>query len=194
MMKTGRTNFQAALITIHHDWEPTVQRMKKLISLKSNFTPEVFGKQADHYCMKALGTLSVHHHSEYWYKFSGPSINATMPWLKDLLLAMQDLEPDDGCISFLQGAAGGHVDLSDWKSALNYIFYSTDPTAYTWLKDNDQIEQHPSTVGSGWIIDTQKEHGVSNNGTRYNLSIHFKKDYDTVIDWFNSQHNLTFGS
>lgn len=191
----GKTNFyQSVPLIIHHDWQPTISRMEKLLTLEKHAKSEVYGT-ADHYLMKSLGTLSKHWDSKSWYRFAGPAINQTMPWINELLSYMSELCPDEGCISFLNGDGGAHIDLETDPSALNYIFHSTDPEAHTWLNDSNTTETHPSTVGSAWIIDTQKEHAVVNSGTRYSLSIHFKVDYQTVKRWFDNQtqNNLTFG-
>lgn len=195
-MKTGKTKFyQPVPLVIHHDWSPTIQKMKRLLPLEEHSTPEPFGT-ADHFPMKSLGTLSKHWDSKSWYRFAGPAINTTMPWLSNMLDYMRELQPDDGAISFLDGEAGAHIDNPTDPSALNYVFYNTDVNAHTWLKDGDTIETHPSTVGGAWIIDTQKEHGVINTGLRYSLSIHFKVDYQTIKKWFDkqTQETLTFGS
>ena len=180
---------------IHHDWIQTIDRVKKLLPLTEHVKSERHGN-ATHFLMKSLGTISEHWDSKSWYRVAGPSVEQTMPWIHDLLSCMAELQPDDSCISILDGAAESHIDLPEIPSALNYIFYTTDSEAHTWLKDGSVIETHPSTVGSAWIIDTQKEHGVVNNGIRYSLSIHFKADYQTIKQWFNSQtqSSLTFGS
>lgn len=194
-MKTGRTDLhQEVPLIINHDWTLTIAKMKKLLSLKKHSSAEAYGA-AKHYQMSSMGTLSEHSDSESWYRFSGNAVNQTMPWIKDLLERMQELQPDDGAISFLNGSAAGHIDLSTTPSALNYIFYSTDPDAHTWLNNGVDVETHSSNVGTAWIIDTQKEHGVANNGVRYSLSIHFKADYQTVKAWFDkqTQSSLTFG-
>jgi hypothetical protein len=193
---TGKTNFcQAVPLVIHHDWTQTINRMKKLLPLKEHTKSESHGN-ATHFLMKSLGTLSEHQDSKSWYRFAGSSIEQTMPWIDDLLSHMRELDPDDSCISFLDGTAAAHVDLSDIPSALNYIFYNTDTNAHTWLRDGSITETYPSTVGSAWIIDTQKEHGIVNDGIRYSLSIHFKADYQTTKKWFDNQtqSSLTFGS
>ena len=191
---TTGTNFQSVPLIIKHDWEPTIARMKKLIMLKDHAAVEPYGT-ADHYLMKSLGTLSDYWDSESWYRFSGLAINQTMPWINDLLKSMACLEPDDGALSFLTGDGGGHIDLPNAPSALNYIFYSTDPDANTWFLSDTVNECHPSTEGSAWIINTQTRHGIKNTGTRYSLSIHFKADYQTLKNWFadKTQQDLTFG-
>lgn len=193
-MKIGKTDLcQSVPLIIRHDWTQTIQRMQKLLMLQEQTNPESVGF-SEHYPMKALGTLSKHKLSKTWYRFSGPAVNKTMPWIDDLLFAMNELKPDAGSISFLEGEGGEHVDLKTSPAALNYVFYNTDPNAYTWLRNGDVVETHPSIVGSAWIIDTQKKHGVANTGTRYSLSIHFGVDYQTVKKWFDNQETLTFGT
>ena len=193
-MTTENINFQPVPLTIHHDWSLTINRMKKIMALEPKFTSSIFQEQSDHLDMKSLGNISRHRHSDCWYRLSGTAINATMPWLEDMLSVMKDIKPDGGCISFLQGNGGAHIDVPEFPSALNYVFYSTDPDAHTWFKNDDKLETHSSAVDSVWLINTQVEHGIANTGIRYSLSIHFEKDYNTVLDWFNSRPHLTFGS
>jgi hypothetical protein len=192
---TGKTSFyQAVPLVINHDWSVTIDRMQKFLALEKNAKMEPYGT-ADHFSLKSLGTLSKYWDSKSWYMFAGSGINQTMPWLGTMLSYMSELKPDNGAISFLDGEAGGHVDLSTDPAALNYIFYSTDPEANTWFQQADLYECHPSEIGSAWIIDTQIKHGVKNSGKRYSLSIHFGVDYPTVKNWFASktQQDLTFG-
>jgi hypothetical protein len=192
---TGKTNFcQAVPLVIYHDWSATISSMQKMIQLEKHADMEPYGP-ADHFLLKSLGVLSKHWDSKSWYKFAGPAISSTMPWLAGMLKYMSDLEPDDGSISFLNGDAGGHIDSVPDVAALNYIFYSTDSQANTWFQQDGMSECHNSDVGTAWIIDTQARHGVQNSGTRYSLSIHFKVDYSTVKNWFASktQQDLTFG-
>jgi hypothetical protein len=168
--------------------------MQKMIQLEKHADMEPYGP-ADHFSLKSLGVLSKHWDSKSWYKFAGPAISGTMPWLSNMLKYMSDLKPDDGAVSFLTGNAVGHIDAAPDFAALNYIFYSTDPAANTWFQRGNISECHNSDVGTAWIINTQARHGVENLGTRYSLSIHFKVDYSTVKNWFASktQQDLTFG-
>jgi hypothetical protein len=194
-MKMSGNNFQQVPLTIYQDWNQTLAAANKLLALKNHQSPESFG-QADHYSLKLLGNISEHIPSKSWFRISSHIINKTMPWLDQMLNMMRELKPDDGAISLLKGDGASHIDLPFIPSALNYIFYSTDPAAHTWICDNDLIEKHPSTVNSAWIIDTQKQHGIANNGTRYTLNIHFGVEYVTLRKWFNrqTQASLTFGS
>lgn len=194
-MTIGTSNYQQVALIINHDWSTTVDRAKKLLSLKKYQKPEEFGV-SDHYSLKSMGNISEHRPSKSWFRVSSYLVNQTMPWLDKLLETMKELEPDDSAISLLTGDATGHVDLPHLPSALNYIFHSTDPNAYTWIRNNNQTQTHPSTVGSAWIIDTQQEHGIVNTGLRYTLNIHFGVDYAAVKQWFDKQNpeTLTFGT
>jgi hypothetical protein len=195
MTMSGKTSYQQVPLTIYHDWTSTIECANKLMALKKNQQPEQFGL-SDHYSLKSLGNISEHRPSKSWFRVSSQLVNQTMPWLDQLLENMKELEPDDGAISLLNSDGASHVDLPFIPSALNYIFYSTDPKAYTWIRHNDQLQTHPSTPNSAWIIDTQKEHGIVNTGTRYTLNIHFGVDYSTLKRWFDRQSplSLTFGS
>jgi hypothetical protein len=192
-MMNGNTNFYSVSLTINHNWEPTIKRVKNLL-LFENQVDSYENGLSDHFDLNSLGSISKHRLSKSWHRVSGPAVNKTMPWLDDFLKSMSELNPDDGSISFLDGNAGGHVDLQQYPSALNYVFYNTDPEAHTWIRNGDNIEIYPSAIGSAWILDTQKEHGIKNSGIRYSLSIHFGANYQTVKQWFDKQTNLTFGS
>lgn len=192
--QTSGINFKSVPLVINHDWASTVARMNKLLPLQKHCKVEEYGT-ADHYIMNSLGTLSKQWDSKSWYKFAGPAINSTMPWIEQLLTYISELRPNDGGISFLDDHGAAHYDLPSDPSALIYIVHNTDPDAYTWFKNENQVESYPSIVGSAWIINTQVEHGIWNQGTRYALSIHFKEPYEIVKKWFQdkTQQDLTFG-
>ena len=117
-----------------------------------------------------------------------------MPWLAKFLDDTSELKPDDGAISFLIGNAGGHVDIPENKSAVNYIFYNTDNTSYTWVTDNIIRETYPSQANTAWILDSHKLHGIVNNGERWTLSIHFHEEYQKIKEWFDQHPNLTYSN
>ena len=190
--------YQQLPIVINHNWDKTMAVMLKLMQLANHAEVEPYGK-ADHYLLKSLGTISKHWDSDKWYRLSGPAITKTMPWLPGMLDFMRELEPDGACVSYIVGNGGAHIDkdIRPVPSALNYIFYNTDPTANTYfLVEQNTVAAHPSNSGEAWLIDTQIEHGVANKGTRWNLSIHFGVEYKTALEWFASKDlaNLVFGN
>jgi hypothetical protein len=186
--------FQQVPLIINHDWAKTIDKANKLIALKDR-VPGEKADGSDHYSLKSIGNISLHRDSPAWYRLSGPAIFSTMPWLSTLLDALKELGPDNGDISLLNGNAAGHYDNEHQKSALNYIFQSSDTDANTWFEDDYQTVCHSSTANTAWIIDAQRKHGVTNCGTRYSLSIHFEVSYIELREWFNSQpaKNLIFG-
>lgn len=179
-------------VTIHHNWDKTKSMMKRLMQLQSSIDPEDHGS-SNHYDLKSLGTISDHRYSKEWHRFAGPSINKTMPWLSSMLELFSPLYPDEGCISYLNGPGGAHIDLPENKTALNYIFDNSDKLAYTWVEHNGTKQTYSSEIGSAWLLDTQKMHGIENAGERWTLSIHFNSDYDTVCAWFKEHPTLMFG-
>ena len=180
-------------LTINHDWTNTKTVMEKLLKLKDNADVSEYG-YSDHYDLKTLGCISVHKLSTSWFRLAGPAINRTMPWLDSMLEMMQELQPDDGCISYLDGNGGEHVDLPKMKTALNYIFDNTDDLAYTRVNNNNIIEQYSSELNTAWLLNAQVPHSIVNQGKRWTLSIHFDCEYNTVLDWFNRHPDLIFGS
>jgi hypothetical protein len=184
--------FQRVPLTINHDWAPTKALVTKLLALEDNAKVEPYGN-ADHYLLGGLGTISKHKLSKEWIKLSSPIVNKSIPWLATMLDRMTELKPDDGAISFLTGNGRGHIDWPHLQTALNFIISNTDSTAYTWVKDGNTCETYPSEVNTAWLINTQKLHGIENNGERWSLSIHFNTDYSVVKEWFDKHTNLVFG-
>lgn len=179
-------------LTIVQNWEPVKSTATKLFKLKNCSAAEPFGA-SDHYDLGSLGLVSDHRYSDHWLRVAGPVINKTMPWINDLLFAMKDLTPDEGCISFLSGPGTAHIDLPYLKTALNYIFESQDENAVTWVDTPLGKEFYPSRVNTAWILDTQQQHGIDNKGDRWSLSIHFGAEYNLVRDWFMLNQPLIFG-
>lgn len=187
-------SFNQVELTIIHNWQSTMDTARKLLSLKSNSTGVTDFGNSRHYDLKSLGIISDHSLSPSWYRFSGPVINKTLPWLDQMLSMFRELSPDDGCISYMLGSGGEHVDIPEAKTALNYIFYNSDPGAYTWSSDDKENKKsYPSDINTAWLLDTQIPHGISNNGERWALSIHFNSEYEKVNDWFSNHNNLIFG-
>lgn len=179
-------------LAIQHDWERTKTVMNQLLALEARVQPSRYG-DADHYELKALGTISKHRPSDSWYRFSGVAITTTMPWLPNMLTAMRDLHPDDVCISRLRGEGAAHVDLPHLRTALNYVFGNDDDQAFTWVGPEHARETYASDVDTAWLLDTQVPHGITNDGERWTLSIHFNADYDQVAAWFAERPGLRFG-
>jgi hypothetical protein len=179
-------------LTINHDWARTKSMMKNLLALRNKVDPEEYGS-SDHYNLKSLGTVSDHRCSKEWNRVAGPSINGTMPWLQNMIKTFSPLNPDEGCISYLNGVGAGHIDLPENKTALNYIFDNSDELAYTWIEYDGDKQTYSSEVGSAWLLDTQQMHGIENAGERWTLSIHFNSDYSTVCAWFKEHPELVFG-
>ena len=187
-------SFTKVELTIDHDWQSTIDMAKKLLSIKSNSTSVTDFGNSKHYDLKSLGVISDHSLSPSWYRFSGPLINKTMPWLGKMLLMFKELNPDDGCISYMLGHGGDHIDIPEARTALNYIFYNSDSSAYTWsIDDRENKNSYPSDINTAWLLDTQQLHGVANTGERWTLSIHFNCEYEKVSAWFNKHNNLIFG-
>lgn len=180
-------------LKIHHNWDHTIALVTKMLELEAQTTEsESFG-ESEHFNLGNLGTISKHKISKEWYRFASPIVNKTMPWLAELLDQLKELKPDEGCISCLVGDGSEHIDMPDMQSALNFIFYNSDPTATTWVKDSEHSESYPSDINTAWILDTQKPHGINNSGERWSLSIHFNTDYHIVKEWFNNNPKLEFG-
>lgn len=179
-------------LVLHHDWTRTKTAMYRLLNLESRTNPIQFG-DADHYELGSLGTISKHRPSKNWYRFSGPAITATIPWLSTMLDTMRELNPDDGAISYLRGNGASHVDLAHLRTALNYVFDNSDEQAFTWIQSDSNRETYASDVGQAWLLNTQLPHGITNNGERWTLSIHFNADYDRVATWFDKRPGLEFG-
>lgn len=192
--------FQQVPIIINHDWEPTIRLSRKIMKYESivdpvPYPPDAGEEGSAHYDLKGIGALSKNYKSPLWYRIVGSQINRTMPWLSSLLTNLESLGPDDGAISFLTGPGAEHVDQPKDKSALNYIFYNTDPDAFTYVRNNDYYGTYPSVVGQAWILDATVPHGISNTGERWNLSIHFSASYTELVNWFNTANpnTLTYG-
>ena len=187
-------SFKKVELTIVHDWQGTMNTAKKLLSIKLNSTSVTDFGNSKHYDLKSLGVISDHSLSPSWHRFSGPVINKTMPWLEKMLYMFKELNPDDGCISYMLGTGGEHVDIPEAKTSLNYIFYNSDSSAYTWsIDDGENKKSYPSDINTAWLLDTQKLHGITNTGERWALSIHFNCEYEKVSSWFNKYNNLIFG-
>lgn len=179
-------------LVIEQDWSRTKTVMNKLRELEIHAIQSQHGLST-HYQLGSLGTLSKHNLSQSWYRVASATINQTMPWLAELLEQLQELLPDNGCISYMQGPGAEHVDDPNMKSALNFIFENSDTGAYTWVKHNEHYETYPSDINTAWILDTQKPHGIENTGERWSLSIHFNTEYDKVKQWFDNNPSLIFG-
>ena len=149
---------------------------------------------SDHYSLGGLGSISKHRPSKAWYRLASPVINKSIPWLDTLLNDMVELNPDEGAISYMDGIGGEHIDLPDWPTAINYIFYNTDDTAYSWVTDSTVQETYPSVVNTAWLLNTQQLHGIKNAGERWALSIHFNDKYQKVKEWFDNHPNLKYGN
>ena len=177
---------QTVDIQIQHDWTKTMDITRKVLSLKDSVEESTKFGYSDHYDLGQLGNISDHRLSESWYRISSRLIRNTMPWLPSLLDALKELGPDQGDISYLSGDAGGHIDQKTTPSALNYIFYNTDPDAHTWIRDESGYEEiYPSIINTSVILNAHVPHGIKNNGDRWALSIHFNSDYETTKQWFN---------
>lgn len=179
-------------LEILHSWDTTVKLVKNLISAESHAKFIETHGSSDHYSVGNIGTLSKHQLSTSWNRIASPVVNKTMPWLQDMLDKFSELKPDDGCISVLIGDGGAHVDDPEMKTALNFVFYNTDPDAYTWVGNNKE-ERYQSIINTAWLLDTQQPHGIINSGERWTLSIHFNTDYNIVKQWFDSNPKLVFG-
>ena len=166
--------------------------MKNLLALRDRVSPEEYGS-SDHYDLKSLGTISDHRYSKEWHRVAGSAINRTIPWLQNMIELFAPLNPDEGCISYLNGSGTAHIDLPENKTALNYIFDNSDKSAYTWVEHDGDKQTYSSEIESAWLLDTQKMHGIENAGERWTLSIHFDSDYNTVCAWFKEHPNLVFG-
>ena len=187
-------SFAKVELKIEHDWQSTIDMAKKLLSIKLNSSSVTDFGNSKHYDLKSLGVISDHSLSPSWHRFSGPMINKTLPWLEKMLDIFKELNPDDGCISYMIGSGGEHIDIPEAKTALNYIFYNTDPCAYTWIvEDTENKKSYPSDINTAWLLNTQKPHGVDNKGERWALSIHFNCGYEKANTWFSEHNNLIFG-
>jgi hypothetical protein len=181
--------FHRVPLTINHDWEPTIRAAKKMMAFEqytdsTPYPPDAGELGSAHFDLKSLGVLSKNYKSPNWYRIAGPLIVKTMPWLPTMISDLKDLGPDDGAISFLTGNAAEHVDQPKDLSALNYIFYNTDPEAHTYVKHDDYCDTYPSIVGETWILDATARHGILNAGERWNLSVHFSAPYSDLKAWF----------
>jgi hypothetical protein len=184
--------FQRVPLTINHDWELTVRAAKKMQEFEqhaksSTYPPDAGAEGSAHYDLKSLGVLSKHYKSASWYRMAGPMLDRTMPFLKNMLLVMTELGPDGGAVSFLSGNGGEHVDQDKDLSAVNYIFYNTDPEAHTYVTHGNYYGTYPSVVGEAWILDSTVRHGLKNSGDRWNLSIHFSVPYQVLREWFDQR-------
>jgi hypothetical protein len=178
-------------ITINHDWDKTILATQKLLSLKSAGSISDYGNSV-HYDLKSLGTISEHKPSGAWFRVASPVINKTMPWLDDFLNKMEELNPDEGAISYLHGKGAAHIDLPHMQTSLNYIFKNSDSTAHTWIESDNIKDVYPSQLNTAWLLDTQKLHGIENDGHRWTLTIHFNTEYDVVCKWFEKHPKLIF--
>ena len=186
--------FQKVPLVINHDWSLVFRATKKMLELEpyakslGEYPPGAGVLGSEHFDLKSLGQLSKNYKSPKWYRAAGPAITRSMdPWLSILLKEMQSLGPDDGAISFLTTDGAEHVDQPKDLSALNYIFYSTDPDAYTYVNHDGFYGTYPSVVGEAWILDATANHGIKNNGERWNLSIHFAAPYQDLKNWFDQR-------
>jgi len=188
--------FQRVPLTINHDWQSTILVSKKMIALEPHakslgtYPPDAGELGSEHFDLKSLGVISKNYKSPQWYRVAGPLISQSMePWLSAMLKEMEALGPDDGAISFLTTDGAEHIDQPKDLSAINYIFYNTDPDAYTYIKHDGFYGSYPSVVGQAWIIDATANHGIKNNGERWNLSIHFAAPYQDLKNWFQHRTN-----
>jgi hypothetical protein len=180
-------------LEINQDWAPILARTNKMFALEDKAKIEPFG-DADHYVLGSMGTISKHKLSKKWYRLTSPIINKSMPWVDAMLTSMEKLKPDDGCISYLNGSGGQHIDFPHLPTSLNFIISSTDTSAFTWVQDDDTYETYPSEVNTAWLLNTQKTHGIENSGERWCFSIHFGEPYHTVKEWFDAHPNLKYGN
>ena len=186
--------FQRVPLGINHNWEVTILAAKKMLSLEPHaksigtYPPAAGEFGSEHFDLKSFGTISKNYKSPKWYRLAGPLISRSMePWLSSMLKEMQSLEPDEGAISFLPTDGSEHVDQAKDLSALNYIFYNTDPDAYTYVSKNGFYGIYPSEVGEAWILDATTSHGIKNIGERWTLSIHFAAPYQDLKSWFDQR-------
>ena len=68
---------------------------------------------------------------------------------------------------------------------LNYVISSTDPDAYTYVKDTkrDIEESYKSTVGKLFLLDVSSSHSVVNKGTREVFQLKILSPYDQVKEF-----------
>jgi hypothetical protein len=187
-------NFSRVSLTIEHDWKTTIDKFHKLSKLEKNSIESYSYGNSQHFELGSLGNISKHTPSDHWYRLSGIVLHKTMPWLTDMLSLMKEIKPNDGEISYIKGNGAAHIDLPHMQTALNYIFYNSDSSAYTWVEHDGKKEKYISEVNTAWLLDTQKTHGIENSGDRWTLSIHFNTDYKTAREWFNDHPNLQFGN
>lgn len=181
-------------IVIDHDWSQTLAMATKLLALQTRANSSYEYGSSIHYDLKSLGQISDHTTSSSWHRLASPAVNKTMPWLKGFLDDMSVLNPDDSSVGRMIGDGAAHKDFPHMQTALNFIIKNTDTSAYTWVEDGEVRETYPSIEGTCWLLNTQKLHGIINNGERWALSIHFNADYDVVSKWFDEHPNIVLGN
>lgn len=186
-------------ITINHNWSKTIQVLNYGIDLVQTHSPKItkeykYSEYGYLYEIGSSGTVShITNGSEFWYNFTGPLVESTMPWLKDLLSTVEELEPAFVSINKMVGNGAEHRDQPGINVGLNYFINTTNSTTY--VKDDDgYTESYPSVAKTGWIADISKLHRIENTDERIWFNLRFGKPFLECKEWFASHPNLVFGA
>jgi hypothetical protein len=129
---------------------------------------------------------------------NGIIVVSLLPWAKQLQKDLEELDITAMTFFETQGPINPHKDGvikdSDYEGhcRLNYII--TDCDAVTYVDNDGEIESYPSKAGTAWLLNTQKQHWVDNQGTRHLFQVAFNKPFDKVLAWFNSRPALHYGA
>lgn len=178
-------------IRIVNDWSKTIQVLEHSVELVTSNSPRItkryqYSDYGYHYEIGNTGTVShVTNGSSYWYAVAGPVIESTMRFLPMLREDLAELEPTFATVNILVGDGAEHKDQNNQLTGFNYFITTTNST--THVRDSETEESYPSVRDTGWILDIQQRHRISNTDRRIWFNMRFGKPFDYCRDWFADQ-------
>ena len=147
------------------------------------------------------GGVLVSHTLDKWIIWTGPLLETSIPWCKDLKKKFLDnnLNFVNYCFSCHYQDIPMHTDGKTEKEKvqghcnINYVVDCVDRHAYTWSKDqnNDDAQKKVSSgKNTTMLLQTDAPHGVVNNGARYVFQIRFHDPYETINNFIETNPNI----
>jgi hypothetical protein len=183
-------------VRIVNNWDKTTQVAKHCIDLVKSQSASItreykYSDYGYHYELGSTGTVShITNGSAEWYSVTGKLIESTMRFLPLMLDDLADLDPTFASINYMVGNGAEHRDHESQQTGFNYFFADCDSTTYA--RNADICESYPSVKDTGWILDIQQLHSISNTNERIWFNLRFGKPFAYCRDWFADHLVLTY--
>lgn len=178
-------------VRIVNNWDKTMQVAKHCISLVTDKSPAItkeykFSDYGYHYELGSTGTVShITNGSDEWYAVTGKLIESTMRFLPMMIDDLAALEPTFASINYMVGNGAEHRDHDTQQTGFNYFF--TDCNSTTYVRNDTAQESYQSVKNTGWILDIQELHSITNTNERIWFNLRFGKPFAYCRDWFADQ-------